>query len=115
MRIIETYYLVDYENVHCDGLNGCEELGKTDHIFIFFTKNAKSIDMSEISDHGGAELKMIEVPVGKQSADMHIVSFLGYLAGKKGKNCNAVIVSKDTDFDNVVAFWEETTGITASR
>lgn len=115
MRIIETYYLVDYENVHCDGLIGCEELGKTDHILIFFTKNAKSIDMSEISDHGGAELQMIEVPAGKQSADMHIGSFLGYLAGKKGKNCNAVIVSKDTDFDNVVTFWEEKTGIKASR
>ncbi|MDE5716531.1 MAG: hypothetical protein K2I53_02730, partial [Lachnospiraceae bacterium] len=115
VSIIETHYLIDYENVHSDGLIGCEELGKTDHIVIFFTKNARSIDMSEISDHGNAELKMIEVPAGKQSADMHIGSYLGYLAGRNGKNCNVVIVSKDTDFDNVVTFWKEKTGIKASR
>lgn len=115
MKIIETYYLIDYENVHSDGLIGCGELGRADHIVIFFTRNAKSIDMSDISDHGSAELKMIEVPAGKQSADMHIGSFLGYLAGKMGKECNVVIVSNDTDFDNVVTFWKEKTGIKASR
>lgn len=115
MKIIETYYLVDYENVHSDGLSGCGELGNTDHIVIFFTQNARNIDMSEISDHGGAELKMIEVSAGKQSADMHIGSYLGYLAGKQGKNCNVVIVSKDTGFNNVIAFWKEKTGIKVSR
>ena len=115
MVYIETYYLIDYENVHGDGLSGCQGLGKTDHIVIFFTQNAKSIDMSDISNHGAAELEMIEVPTGKQSADMHIGSYLGYLAGKSGKNCNVVIVSKDTDFDNVIRFWKQKTGISASR
>lgn len=115
MRTIKTYYLIDYENVHGDGLAGCEDLGKTDRNVIFFTKNAKSIDMSEIADHGDAKLKMIEVSAGKQSADMHIGSYVGYLAGKKGKNCNVVIVSKDTDYDNVIKFWKKKTGIIASR
>lgn len=115
VRIIENYYLIDYENVHSDGLTGCEKLGKADHIIIFFTQNATNLDMREIADHGSAELNMIEVPSGKQSADMHIVSYLGYLAGKNGKNCNVVIVSRDTDFDNVVAFWKDKTGIRASR
>ena len=112
---IETYYLIDYENVHGDGLSGCQELGKTDHIVIFFTQNAKNIDMSDISNHGEAVLEMTEVPAGKQSADMHIGSYLGYLAGKSGKNCNVVIVSKDTDFDKIIEFWKQKTGITASR
>lgn len=94
---------------------GCQDLGKTDHIVIFFTKNAKSIDMSDISNHGSADLEMIEVPAGKQSADMHIVSYLGYLAGKLGKKCNVVIVSKDTDFDNVVKFWNQLTDISVQR
>lgn len=115
MRIIETYYLIDYENVHSDGLTGCEKLGNADHIVIFFTQNATNLDMREIADHGSAELTMIEVPSGKQSADMHIVSYLGYLTGKNGKNCNVIIVSRDTDFDNVVAFWKDKTGIKASR
>jgi len=112
---IETFYLIDYENVHGDGLSGCQDLGNTDHIVIFFTQNAKNIDMSDISNHGSADLDMIEVPAGKQSADMHIGSYLGYLAGKNGKNCSVVIVSKDTDFDNVIKFWKQKTGIGASR
>ncbi len=115
MLDIETHYLVDYENVHGEGLAGCQDLGKTDHIVIFFTQNAKNIDMSDISNHGSADLEMIEVPTGKQSADMHIVSYLGYLAGKNGKNCKMVIVSKDTDFDNVIKFWKQKTGISVQR
>ena len=115
MTDIETFYLIDYENVHGDGLSGCQDLGKTDHIVIFFTQNARNIDMSDISNHGSADLDMIEVPVGKQSADMHIGSYLGYLAGKNGKTCRVVIVSKDTDFDNIIKFWKEKTGIVASR
>ena len=112
---IETYYLIDYENVHEEGLLGCHSLGKSDYIVIFFTQNAKSIDMSNISNHGEANLEMIEVPAGKQSADMHIGSYIGYLSGKNGKNCNVVIVSNDTDFDNVINFWKNKTGIIASR
>lgn len=96
-------------------MSGCQDLGKTDHILIFFTQNAKNINMSDISDHGSADLDMIEVPAGKQSADMHIGSYLGYLAGKNGKNCSVVIVSKDTDFDKVINFWKQKTGIAASR
>ncbi|MBD5541520.1 MAG: hypothetical protein HDR00_10100 [Lachnospiraceae bacterium] len=99
-----------------DGLSGCDKLNKTDHIIIFFTKNAKKIDMSEIANHGDAELDMIEVPAGKQSADIHIGSYLGYIAGSnKGKDCSIVIISKDTDFDNVIKFWKAKTGVKSSR
>lgn len=115
MVTIETYYLIDYENVHSDGLAGCNDLTKTDHVIIFFTENAKNIDMSEIFDHGDASLEMEKVPAGNQSADMHIVSYLGYLAGKYGKGCKVVIVSKDTDFENVINYWKAKTGISASR
>lgn len=115
MVSIEVFYLIDYENVHGDGLSGCQDLGKTDHIVIFFTQNAKNISMSDISNHGQADLEMIEVPAGKQSADIHIGSYMGILAGKYGKNCKVVIVSKDTDFDNVIKFCKEKTGISASR
>lgn len=40
---METYYLIDYENVNSDGLSGCDKLAKSDHIIIFFTKNAMKI------------------------------------------------------------------------
>ena len=38
---------------------------------------------------------------------MHLVSYLGYLLGIYGKECNYVIVSKDKDYDNIVKFWKE--------
>ena len=38
MPSVETYYLVDFENVHEDGLSGSEKLGSHDHVHLFFTK-----------------------------------------------------------------------------
>jgi len=111
--IIDTYYLVDYENVGSNGLSGCKNMVASDHIIIFFTQNARKIDMAEIANHGAAELKMIELPAGKQSADIHIGSYLGYLAGKS--KCNIVIISNDTDFDNIIKFWKKELDISVSR
>jgi len=85
----------------------------SEHIIIFFTQNARKIDMAEIANHGAAELKMIEIPAGKQSADIHIGSYLGYLAGKS--KCNIVIISNDTDFDNVIKFWKKELCISVAR
>lgn len=104
---IKNYYLIDYENVHSDDLVRYDELSENDCVIIFFTKNAKKLDMSKISNHGKADFKWKEVPAGKQSADMHIVSYLGYLVGKYGKGCNIFIVSGDDDFNNVIKFWEK--------
>ena len=112
---METYYLIDFENVHGAGLTGCSSLKSTEHIVIFFTQNARVIDMRDIANHGEAALEMIEVPAGRQSADMHIGSYLGYLAGKKGTDCAITIVSNDSDFDNVLQFWHEKAGITVLR
>lgn len=92
---------------------GCENMKSTDHIIIFFTQNARKIDMADIANHGTAELKMIEIPAGKQSADIHIGSYLGYLAGRS--KCSVVIISNDTDFDNVIKFWRKELGISVSR
>ena len=49
----------------------------------------------------------LKVPVRKQSVDMHLVSYLGYLIGKnKNKECRYVIISRDNDYDNVIKFWK---------
>lgn len=113
---MENYYLIDYENVGGSGFIGCENLKKEDHIIIFFTQNARKIDMREIANHGGASLDMKEVPAGRQSADIHICSYLGYLAGCNANNtCRVVIVSKDSDFDNVIEFWNKQGMIEALR
>lgn len=108
MTLIETYYLIDYENVGSDGLSGFDKLDKTNHVHLFYTENAKRINLDIFDSHGEAEFVTHKVPVGKQSADMHLCSFLGYIIGINiGVDCSYVIVSKDTDFDNIIKFWKE--------
>ncbi len=97
-------------------MEGCSKLTASDHIIIFFTKNAMKINMSDISDHGNAELKMIEISPGKQSVDIHIGSYLGYLMGiNGGKDCRIIIISGDMDFDNMLSFWKDKNNANLSR
>lgn len=42
---METFYLVDFENVHNAGLENIDSLKKTDHVHIFSTENAQNIRM----------------------------------------------------------------------
>ena len=91
MKIIKTYYLIDYENVGSEGFKGCEKLRETDIIHLFYTDNSRKIDLDIINDHGESKLVTHKVPTGNQSADMHLGSYLGYLLGTE---CAAL---EDTD------------------
>lgn len=103
---METFYLVDYENVGSGGVAKCSGLDKTDHLHIFYTENSKNINLDIVDDHGDAVLETHKVPTGSQSADMHIVSYMGYLLGKYEKSkIKIIIVSKDKDYDNLIKFW----------
>lgn len=98
-------YLIDFENVHENGLAGIEHLDMEDCVYLFFTDHASKVTLNCLTD--------IAVPViakkaliGKQSLDMSLVSFLGYLIGvESDQNHRYVIISKDTDFDTVCTFW----------
>lgn len=103
---MNTIYLVDFENVHNEGLENIDSLTKTEHVHIFSTKNALNIRMDLVFSKG-INIEGHIVPVRKQSLDMHLVSYLGYLLGIHGKECAYVIVSKDTDYDNIIKFWKE--------
>ena len=48
MKIIKTYYLIDYENVGSEGFKGCEKLRETDIIHLFYTDNSRKIDLDII-------------------------------------------------------------------
>ena len=43
MKIIKTYYLIDYENVGSEGFKGCEKLRETDiiHLFLYRQQQKK--------------------------------------------------------------------------
>jgi chemotaxis protein histidine kinase CheA len=110
-----TYYLIDFENVGSDGLKGCDQLKKNDQIHLFYTNNANKISLDVFSSRGEAALYVHKVPVKSQSLDMHLVSYLGYLIGSNDENCSYVIISKDTDFDNIIKFWQEERDAVISR
>ena len=57
MKIIKTYYLIDYENVGSEGFKGCEKLRETDIIHLFYTDNSRKIDLDIINDHGESRIK----------------------------------------------------------
>lgn len=102
---METFYLIDFENVHNEGITNIDSLTKDDHVHIFSTQNALNIRQDIFWLNGDIQSHL--VPVRNQSLDMHLVSYLGYLLGVHGKQCSYVIVSKDTDYDNIIAFWKE--------
>ena len=61
---METYYLIDYENVHEDGLKGIQELTEEDHVCLMFTPNALKISL-DILTNVRADFKVIKAPAGR--------------------------------------------------
>lgn len=107
MSSVETYYLIDFENVNDDGLSGSNTLGPNDHVHLFYTENAKKINLDTLNTNKPCSFSYHKVPTRKQSLDMHLVSYLGYLIGiHKEQKCKYIIVSKDTDYDNIITFWK---------
>lgn len=112
MPNIETYYLIDFENVNDAGLACQNQLGSHDHIHIFSTKNAPKISIESLENFNNIDFNSHIVPAGKQSLDMHLIAYLGYLIGKNStKKCKYIIISKDNDYDNVISFFK---GFTSS-
>lgn len=104
---METFYLIDFENVHNEGMENISTLVQTDHVHIFYTENASKISMDNVLIKG-IDIEGHKVPSRKQSLDMHLVSYLGYLLGiQQEKKCSYVIISKDKDYDNIIKFWQD--------
>lgn len=111
----ETYYLIDFENVGLRGLEGAEKLTAQDHVHLFSTCNAPKINTATLAHFNRTNLMVHEVPAKSQSVDMHLVSFLGYLLGCLNPIPTIVIVSNDTDYDNIIQFWKNERDISLTR
>lgn len=111
---MDTFYLIDFENVHNDGIANINSLSKDEHVHIFSTQNALEI-RPDVFWLNNVDIKAHLVPVRKQSVDLHLVSYLGYLLAIHGKKCAYIIVSKDKDYDNIINFWKKEGYINISR
>lgn len=100
--------MIDFDNVSSSGLSGWDNLGSTAHIIIFHASNTKTmkIDIDMLNIVKNVNLETIEVPQGNQSVDKHIISYMGYLIGNKGNNCQIVIISGDKGYENIINFWK---------
>lgn len=102
---MDIFYLIDFENVHNKGIENIDCITKEEHVHIFSTQNALDIRPDIFWLNGDIHSHL--VPARKQSLDMHLVSYLGYLLGIHGCQCSYVIVSNDTDYDNIIKYWKE--------
>jgi len=100
-------YLIDFENVHEEGFSALGRLGDKDAVYCFFTRNVAKISMSALAGMRSGQLHFIEAESGKQSLDLALVSFLGYLIGTRPQELYYDIVSNDNGFAKVAEFWNK--------
>ena len=100
-------YLIDFENVHEEGFSALGRLGEKDAVYCFFTKNVAKISMSALAGMRSGQLHFVEAESGKQSLDLVLVSYLGYLIGTKPQELYYDIVSNDNGFTKVADFWNK--------
>lgn len=103
------YYLVDYENVNKDGMNGISKLKETDTVCIFYSENADTLTFSlhKRINESKAQVSFVKVEArSKNALDFQLSTHLGYtIAGDK--NDSYFIVSKDNGFGAVCAYWQK--------
>lgn len=102
-----THYLVDYENVHADGLNGINNLGSQDHVIVFYSENADTMtfQLHNQINASKADITFIKIEAGTKNAlDFQLVSYLGYMLHDNEKDIY-YIVTKDNGYQAVVKFW----------
>ena len=111
--VAKTLYLVDFENMGPKILDKFDNLDpETESVYFFSAQDVPNIPygtvakLFEIKDANPDAIGFYKVPVKSQSVDMHLVSYLGYLIGIHGATCKYIILSNDTDYDNIVKYWK---------
>lgn len=102
------YYLVDFENVKKDGLDGIHMLEEKDMVCIFYSKNADSItfDQHRRIMESKASIELCKVEVGSKNAlDFQLATQLGFLIANRIAE-QYYIVSKDKGFEILSGYWK---------
>ena len=102
-------YLIDFENVHSDGLKGIEQLVRKDECYIFYSEHAGvlTFNMHKKITESRAKIYYVEAQVGMKNAlDFQLVSYLGYMLREKPEETYCLI-SNDKAFELVSKFWQD--------
>ncbi len=101
------YFLIDYENVNKAGLDGIDELRRSDKVILFYSQNADSLsfEVMQLLSASKAQIEYIKVDtMGRNALDFQLASYVGYLLGMN-EGCKVFIVSNDRGYNNVQIFW----------
>lgn len=101
-------YLIDFENVHSDGLKGIEKLERSDECYIFYSEHAGvlTFNMHKKITESRAKIYYVEAQVGMKNAlDFQLVSYLGYML-RENPEATYCLVSNDKAFELVSKFWQ---------
>lgn len=103
-----TIFLIDFENVHYEGLSGILNLTEEDEVYIFYSENGKRLtfELHEQINRSRAKFYYYKAAVGgKNALDHQLSTYLGFLVGKTEYK-DYCIVSKDRGFRYLVNFWQ---------
>ena len=99
------YFLIDYENVNRDGLNGIVKLSETDCVRIYYSDSAATMTFGLHrrinTSRAHFEYSKVTTPI-KNAVDCQILFDIRDLF-KLNRTAEFFIVSKDTDFDHAVS------------
>lgn len=106
------YFLIDYENVNNAGMRGSEYLLPGDHVMIFYSGAAPTMEQRHLiniqNSQCGFEICKL-LTARKNGLDFYIATKVGELFG--AERCrNAVLVSNDSGFQSIREYWQERSG-----
>lgn len=106
------YFLIDYENVRNDGMQGTEYLRGSDHVILFYSAASPTMEQRHLANiqNSACGFETYKLVAQRKNAlDFYIATKLGELFG--ANRCNhAVIVSNDSGFRSIREFWQECSG-----
>lgn len=106
---METYYLIDYENIKLAGVKlSYSGIPKNSNVIFFLTTKDKLTD-SDKPKKKDIDCQIFDnIPEGMESVDKYISAYMGYLAGVYDKETLKVyIISRNKGYDNVIAFMSD--------
>ncbi len=100
-------FLVDYENVGVNGLNGLSKLDANSKLVIFYSEHNDKLTfglhkrLTEIESIAIVEYNKADISTGKNALDFQLSCYVG-ICLKEYDNCDIFIVSKDKGYDSLI-------------
>jgi len=101
-------FLIDFENVHSEGMAGVDLLGENDEVVIFYSVNADSLSFELLHKLMFCKAKLSYYKIkrgGRNALDFQLSTYLGYLVSAR-PDAEFYIISRDNGYDFTIDFWE---------